>query len=364
MRDLGIHWKGYPHHRLPRIRVVSTRRNSALSRRLSNPGHSSSTSSTFRLRNEKENKKRSFGIKFRRRRAPVSRAASSVVRSRRRASARARYNIQVFGWDKSGAEFASKATTEIDFESGYCAPTQRLKPRTTLRSHLREDSGIPSTDGAASSAARPVKPSKSSDAYSSRQLAKVPGYWTADHPSQKKSNFNPDRLYSAQRSVPLQEASNRISIRPSQAAVERARTYDIRVDPRSLERRQSLSRPQFKQNTFRRATSQVSPGRKTTRAASSELLQAVQTVQDYSQESREAHGTPAPSVKSIVQTLVSENDSRSPSQKKALARFTRGIELYLQATKSFPKQSLVSSPSFSVRIWPSHSLLNNVSQDL
>lgn len=50
----------------------------------------------------------------------------------------------------------------------------------------------------------------------------------------------------------------------------------------------------------------------------------------------------SPSIKSIVQSAFSQS-SRTPSQKRALHRFTKEIELYLQAARTLPKYSLVPS---------------------
>ncbi|KAG4441334.1 hypothetical protein IFR05_003197 [Cadophora sp. M221] len=341
MPNFNIRWKGYPHHRLPRIRVVSARRNSVHSRSFSTSGQSSGTHS--QIKNGKDNKKRPFGIQFRRRRVRGSRAPSSVARARRRASLRARHNIQVFGWDTPGAELASKVTTE-ETESSHRTPYRRSRSGATLRPEPQDDSAIPSTDGATSSVVRRLNPPKrkSENAYSLRHIARVPVYWTADHPSkQGKSTFNPDRLYSAQRSGPLQAASNRI---PSHRPTEGSRTYDTRIGPLSpiaSQRQRASTRPQFKPNTFRKSTTQVSPTRKDTGLGSPEFWEAVR---DYSQQSN-ARGKTAASLKSVVRSLVSETASRSPSQRKVLARFTKGIELYLQAAKEHPSQSLASSIS-------------------
>ena len=340
MPNLNIHWKGYPHHRLPRIRVVSARRNSVQNRSLSTSGQSSRTH--LKSKNEKENKKRHFILQFRRQRMRGSRA-SSVLRARRRASVRARQNIQVFGWDTPGAELASRVTEKTG--SGHWTKYSRSRSGAALRKG-QEDSAVPSTDGAASSVARRLKPAKkkSENAYSLRHIAKVPVYWTADPPARvDKASYNPDKLCSAQRSDPLQATSNQIL---SRRATEGRRIYDTRIDPFipiAGQYRRSSSRPRFKANTFRKATTQVSPTRKDTGFSSPEFWEAVRV---YSQQSR-PQAKSGTSLKSAVQSFLSETSSRSPTQKKVLARFNKEIELYLQAAKAHPSQSLVSSLSTS-----------------
>ncbi|KAK2628339.1 hypothetical protein QTJ16_002985 [Diplocarpon rosae] len=338
MPNFNIHWKGYPHYRLPRIRVVSTCQNSVQSRSLSTSGRSSRTAS--RAPYQEGNSKQLFRTQFRRRRVRSSRAASSVARARRRASVRARHHIQVFGWDTPGAELASRVTNESTGPR-HLASHRRSGSKVLLRSLSREDSGIPSTDGAASSAVREINPSKKkASAYPPRNSVKVPVYWSAGHPSPKDSSSNPDLIYSAQKAVPLREASNRILTNPS-STFERKRTYDTKVDPERptfTEPYRPSTRPEFKPINFRQATSQVSPRRKNTDIGSPEFWEAVKNYRNQS----EARGTYTASGKSVIQSLVSDSASRSPSQKRALSRFKKGIELYLQSSKSLPQQSIIS----------------------
>ncbi|KAI9650119.1 hypothetical protein NHQ30_000132 [Ciborinia camelliae] len=53
------------------------------------------------------------------------------------------------------------------------------------------------------------------------------------------------------------------------------------------------------------------------------------------------------SVHSIVQSIASNPSSRSPSQRRALKRFTRELELYLRIAKQAPKQTPISSASLT-----------------
>ncbi|CZS94360.1 uncharacterized protein RAG0_04382 [Rhynchosporium agropyri] len=312
----------------------------------SSPGikdiRNSATTHSQQTKKQEETQKRPFRIHFLRRRVRDLRASSSVVRARRRASARAKHNIEVFGWDTPDAELASKVTTpEIEVRNRVV--NRRSGSGANLRPAPRSNSGIPSTDGAANSVTRRSNTrKKSKKGYSLKYIAKVPVYWTADHPSARRaSTFSPDRLYSAQRLGPLQAASNRI-LGPRPTEVRRRNDTGIDpLNPIAGQRRNSPSQPHFKPNTFQRATSQVLPARKDTGLSSLEFWEAVK---DYSRQLK-TKGTSASSVRSIVQSLVSETASRTPSQKKVLRRFTRGLELYLQAAKEHPSQSLISSPA-------------------
>lgn len=82
----------------------------------------------------------------------------------------------------------------------------------------------------------------------------------------------------------------------------------------------------------------TSPKRKKQSSATPEFQEAVHT---FALQSK-VQGSSTQSVNSIVQSVFSDT-SRTPSQRRALRRFTREIELYLQAARTLPKQSLVPS---------------------
>jgi hypothetical protein len=195
MPNIKIHWKGCPHHRLPRVRVASTPRNSvrirsqlAAEQVLRVPLGSSL---------EQARKKQRFNFRLRRRRGRSSRSTgrSAVVRSRRHASQRARQHIQVFGWGASQAELASRRT----FETASIRPQSSRSVGTTpgLRNQQPQDSVIPSTDGAGSSSVRQVKAYTRGpeNLYSLMHVAEVPVYWKSRNiESRKRSSLGPDRL--------------------------------------------------------------------------------------------------------------------------------------------------------------------------
>jgi hypothetical protein len=177
MPNIKIHWKGCPHHRLPRVRVASTPRNSvrirsqlAAEQVLRVPLGSSL---------EQARKKQRFNFRLR----------------RRHASQRARQHIQVFGWGASQAELASRRT----FETASIRPQSSRSVGTTpgLRNQQPQDSVIPSTDGAGSSSVRQVKAYTRGpeNLYSLMHVAEVPVYWKSRNiESRKRSSLGPDRL--------------------------------------------------------------------------------------------------------------------------------------------------------------------------
>jgi hypothetical protein len=178
MPNIKIHWKGCPHHRLPRIRVASTPRNSVRTR--SQLAAEQVLRVPLGIPLDQARKKQRFN--FRRfprrrvRRSSRSTGTSSVVRTRRRASQRARQHIQAFGWGTSQAELASRKT----FETASVRPqsSRNVVIISELQNQQPQDNAIPSTDGAASSSIRRVKaysrdPEK---VYSLMHVAEVPAY--------------------------------------------------------------------------------------------------------------------------------------------------------------------------------------------
>lgn len=195
MPYLNLHWKGYPHRHLPTIRVASTpsvsvrNRSSAAARQV--------TRAPLGRVFEQERKRQRFNFRIRRRRGRSSRA-SVTVQARRRASQRARQNIQVFGWDTPNAELASKATTEVYFGSRQSTPgpPRGLQPPGPPQNEFDSESTIPSTDGAASSTARrSVKSKTPPERYSLMQVAESP----TRPQRRKKFSFESDQLSNSSR---------------------------------------------------------------------------------------------------------------------------------------------------------------------
>jgi hypothetical protein len=340
MPNFNIHWKGYPHRRLPRIRVASTSGTTVRSRSIPRIV----TADSIQL--ERERKKQRFA--FRRRQARQSRSSSSAARARKHASLRARQHIQVFGWD---ANIASKASTikTKSVASAIRAPQQPPTP-TAPEDTFSQTTVIDSNDGAAASACRFKNSNQPEKLYSLMHVAEVPVYWSTNKPSSRRKPFisSSRALMRASKSVgeyahvkPLDPVSRRRSSRPPRR-VGKSRTYDARIDPRILldPERPTKSFPTNPTATTRSTASRPVPNKSwqgnpnLRRILSSKVSKAKANPQSVT-----------PSMKSIVQSLLSDPASRTPSQRKALKRFTKELELYLQAAKSLPKHSLVPSSS-------------------
>ena len=338
MPNLSIHWKGYPQRRLPRIRVRSISRTPVRLRSIHRIVPADSFRQPMGAQYRRDCKKQKFC--FRRHRGRKSRSSSSVARARSHASVRARQHLQVFGWD---ADIASKANTSKTklLPSSVSASQPSAAPEKTLS----QTTVIASNDGAGGSACRSRRPTEPERLYSLEYAADVPVYWPNPDPASFASNqafTQVSRRTGEDASTrPLNSFRRRHSSRPL-PRVGKSRTYDARIDPRSLlgRERPAKSFPANPAVTRQR----VVPRNASTKSwqGNSELRRIL--------SAKVSNAKPNPqlvnrSIKSVVQSLLSDPVSCTPSQRKALSQFIKELELYLQATKSLPKQSLVPSPS-------------------
>jgi hypothetical protein len=349
MPNLNIHWKGYPHRRLPHIRAISTSSTSVRSRSI--PRIVGADIIRRPLGAPLERERRNQRFPFRRRRARKSRSSSSAARGRTQASLTARQHIQVFGWD---TDIARKANTP-NTKSGASSIKARAEPQspvapTALKDIISKTTAIDSHDGAGSSSFRCRKPTQPENPYSLMHVAEVPVYWTIDKSTTRKkpSLVSSRALTRATKRIreyghvgPLGPVSRRRAYyTPRQVA--RSRTYDSRTDPRILLDRQrpTKSFPNNQPATTHRTASRSSPSN-----LWQENPELRRILKSQVSQSKTSSQSPTPSMKSIAQTLLSDPASRTLSQRKVLKQFTKELELYLQAAKALPKQSLMPSPS-------------------
>lgn len=357
MPQLNIHWKGYPRYHLPQIRVVSANRPSFPSRSIRSISQHTAEQAFLKAITPvtSERRKSRFKIHFRRRKGRSSKSSSSVVRARRRVSVRARQNIQVFGWDTPLADLASRVTTEKTGTKSSFSPSPKtinLIPEAidvdpTLTTILT------TTDGAGSSVLKRVQApnNEPQNIYSLMHVAEVPVYWK-DSQKRGKPSLNPDRLsiHSGREledaHVEFPELVDKKNTYRGLGSLDRSRTYDTRIDPQKrVEKNRRKTTPFVRRRTQaskQRITSELPPRTKLQRGVGSpEFWEAVGAFQLRPK----TLGATKASKRSLVESAFAEAQSRSASQKKALSRFTKELELYLQATRALPKQSLVLSPS-------------------
>ena len=351
MHHLNIHWKGRPHHRLPRIRVASV---SSHSRSFVHIAAENALKRPLGSHLQRERRKHIFRF-GRRRRSRSSRSSSSAIQARKRASLRARQYIQAFGWSTPQAELASK-TSKITLARQPPNPAPaRAEVNSILKSspqNTETTTVIDSNDGAASSLIRRIKAHQPENRYSLMQVAEDPDRWTSDRLLSRKgssiasNHSRPSRRLGGEYAhVASFRPVSRRSAYFSPDDVGRRRTYDPRIDPanRIKDERRTKSTPahrtQFIPTRKRRGT--LDPTEKVAKLRSPAFRKAVKS---FTLPSKEATASAA-SIKSVIQTILSDAPSRTRSQRRALNHFTKELELYLQAAKSLPKKSLIPSPS-------------------
>lgn len=209
-------------------------------------------------------------------------------------------------------------------------PKIRLRRR-RAKSDLAD---IANTDGAGSS--RPT--------HALKPVADIPVYW--------RDEGNPDR-----RIVPYRDIENAATATGLDSAPGREISYDLRdraaeriYDPRIAPSSRTLVRSakstatqlgNFRPNVTTYRDGQIG------KISVQKNRQSLRTISRYSSHSK-ARRSAAPSIQSVVRSVLSTTSSRSPSQRKALAQFTKDLARYAYKTKqlpSVPNQGLIESPS-------------------
>jgi hypothetical protein len=144
---------------------------------------------------------------------------------------------------------------------------------------------------------------------------------------------------------PIETVSRRNTSGAS-GSLDKRGTYDCRIDPKNrLESRGKSGPSQIRRSTTGVRNIQTLAGKKHLSSAFVELREVVNSLGLQTKpEVASSNNTIDPSSPG---TIVSEVASRSRSERKALRKFTREIELYLQACRSLPKGTLVATPSLT-----------------
>jgi hypothetical protein len=193
---------------------------------------------------------------------------------------------------------------------------------------------IASIDGAASS--REAREPKS---YALKVVADVPVYWTN---GSRNPSFDPDRgrINSIRDYGP-----GPVLIGPSDGALEqeldftsKSRAIEPTYDPRSVHR------PQVKTvHSVKSTATQLGPFRpnvvryhesRVGRASVKSSRQSLRSIVPLSSRSRSrSRKSGAPSLQSIIKSILSDVPSRSSSQQRAIDKFTRDLALYARKTQ-------------------------------
>lgn len=143
---------------------------------------------------------------------------------------------------------------------------------------------------------------------------------------------------------PRERVSRRSTSRTSMTP-DRRRTYDCRIDPKSRLEGRSKSGPSGIRGATRgvRTIHTLQENQNLSRV-STELWEAVNSLGLQSKPETPLNRTVVPSSRG---TTISNSGSRTRSQQKGFRKFTRELELYLQACRALPKGTLVATPSLT-----------------
>lgn len=348
---LKIHWKGSPHHHLPRIRFASKSRVSSHNRSHANAAAENVLTRTLSSQLVRERKKARFGV-GKNRSARSSRSSCSAVRTKhKRDTRRAREHIQMFGWDMHQAHLASRSSGASTVTRGRhnVEPPPAKSTAEVPSGQNPEDTVTHSTlttsnDGAVSSCMRKPKVERPEERYSLMHVTEVPVYWSSSKRAAARKKIAPlfNKDYTPMATKHASEYAHVGSLgtvsrqKPSRSPqdVMSSRTYDRRIDP--YEAKQESQRQSTKQS---RKKSSSAPAAREKRKSEATIRRKTDPAK--SRGSRFS----SQSMKSAINSILSDAKKRSPSQVKAIRYFTKELELYLQATQSLPKKSLVPSPS-------------------
>jgi hypothetical protein len=269
----------------------------------------------------RERKKQRTWFYHRRRRS--SRSGSAAVRSRKRdieesrkrAALRARHKLQAFGLDASSI---SKVNTN---------------------------------DGAGCSGLPPLRPFQQENLYSSMQISETPTYWTSHPVNKREYSAQPDQWVALSKRPrnkstflgPLDSVGSKYY---SPDDVGRRRTYDSRIDPK----------PRMKANENRSVLADSTQVGNYKRVADQNISEKQEdeatdvNVEKTGKNSQRA----TPSLRSMTQTIISDSPSCTPTRKKAIKRFTKELQVYIEATRSLPSKLI--EPSVSSTTISAHTL--------
>jgi hypothetical protein len=141
------------------------------------------------------------------------------------------------------------------------------------------------------------------------------------------------------------ERVRRRSTSRASPAPDRRRTYDCRIDPKShLEGRNKSGPSGIRGRTSDIRNIHTLQEKQNLSRVSTELWEAVNCLGLQSKPDTPSNGTIVPSSRG---TIISNSGFRTRSQRKGFRKFTRELELYLQACRSLPKGTLVATPSLT-----------------
>ncbi|TGO41649.1 hypothetical protein BHYA_0018g00200 [Botrytis hyacinthi] len=330
MVNFKIHWKGCPHRKFPRIDNTSNLPQPNSTRCASHANRGTCEIHSCRAL---EQARRNERVGARNRRSKSSKT-SIVTRSQRRASKQVRQ--EVFGWESSSAKI-----TRQDQESDTVLPLVEGAIDTSPAYHpdrITAETRIYSVDGAGCSSFNKIKGSIVNKSIISQTRTRIDSTQSIGLDQIRRYQVNPGN------STPRESCTYYTrslykkynpSTRTGFVSPAKSKAFLAASTLASLYEEQATSH----QNVIQSSGVSISgdPSKKLISRNNTALIGATRlaTLAQGKYFSSSVH--------SIVQSIASGPSSRSPSQRRALKRFTRDLELYLQIAKQVPKQTPISS---------------------
>ncbi|KAH8657529.1 hypothetical protein BGZ60DRAFT_531686 [Tricladium varicosporioides] len=340
MPHFHIHWKGSPHHHLPHIRSASVG-----SRTFAQTATEEVLRRPLSPALEQERAKQRTAGQERKGRSPARTAAGQKEHNKENPKSLRRSTPPIYLASKLGSKEAGLKYSRIRNRS--------LSPSRNTRGRSRSATGFRTTietDGPSIFSSTISKPGQGGDKYSAVNTYNTLDYWTSN-PSTSiyKSSENQntwDPVVTA-RSAALDGGTTQ-----SQAQTKTAswgRIYDPRIDShqgiKSNHGFVVVAGDSYSSNPRIIITKPVFSSEEDNRETSGEG--GVWETLDSNREHSDSTQSRARSTLSSLQNFESGVIFRTPSQTKALKRFTKELDLHWQAVRFLPKQTILASPSIT-----------------
>lgn len=350
MTYLRVHWKGRPHYH-PQIRVFSSTLYSG-NRTIAQVAAEEVLRRPFSPPLIKARRRQVCKIFLRTRRSPNSRRSSSTIITIRKRTSRAKHKLQVYGWDSSTADVANLVQGRRPPSSAQISAT--IRPRSVLPAHVvvRNTTAIPSVDGAICSTLR-----RSEDSHLEKERRREVKVNFSNAPSHVTTNFIPPRI------TTQSPTASPLSTRPhsvySGSKAGRHRTYDPRITLTNNLKGEQYLQPNFKSAGSRPSVTRSTGLRRPSRPQESSAEGRKQPTNSTAYKppismsvDKTNHKVPSqrPS-NSAPSSTYRISISRTPSERRALRKFTKELERHLQTTRDLPQRaSFASLPSITTTI--------------
>jgi hypothetical protein len=329
MQQLNIHWKGYPHHHLPRIRVASSHQSSAHDHFRSQPASGNAIRLPFSLEPEKCREKQRATVRPQKR---SSRHSSGDATIQRRASRSVEQGVDTFQWN-------TPHTVPIE---GHEGGDEYLSPANINRSS--HGSGC-FTNVILSTVVPPKEICGEENCYSRTHTTRAPVYQ-----SNQKSAFPRATPNESRRSPLLRRTGVEYAHAGPADCVRKNRAYDR--SPTSKRRRTHGPRLPIKA-TRRRIKSTLS-NRKSSRQLPPTSISSERgnkATADFDPTNLWLHKListsfpPSSMEPTTLPGVITGVYSRTPSEQKALGKFTRDLERHIVASQAIHNASLSTTTS-------------------